>query len=204
MNEQIIAFAALCQAASAVQNLARNGSIESDELSLLLRSIVNTNPANTLDVYGDDLKNLHKGFGLICQQLGDTHKTKDPELTRYIVSVIALSTKLYKNGNLMQKLGERIAAVDRQLQHYDIDNEVVIASLASIYSDLISPISNKIQIAGDVAVLKQTNNQHKIRALLLAAVRAAVLWRQLGGKRRNILFKRRQILTIAQQLQNQI
>ncbi len=35
---------------------------------------------------------------------------------------------------------------------------------------------------------------HRVRALLLAGVRAAVMWRQMGGKRRHILFKRKAIL----------
>ncbi|MEH6454630.1 MAG: DUF489 family protein, partial [Psychromonas sp.] len=35
---------------------------------------------------------------------------------------------------------------------------------------------------------------HKIRALLLAGVRAAVLWRQIGGKRRQLIFSRKAML----------
>ena len=76
----------------------------------------------------------------------------------------------------------------------------ILNNLASIYSDVISPLGPKIQVAGNPVQLKQANNQHKVRALLLAGVRAAVLWRQLGGQRRQILFTRRKILANAEHL----
>jgi high frequency lysogenization protein len=53
-------------------------------------------------------------------------------------------------------------------------------------------------------MLIQAANQHKIRAWLLAGIRAAVLWRQVGGNRRNILFSRSKIVKNAQQLLNTI
>jgi high frequency lysogenization protein len=41
--------------------------------------------------------------------------------------------------------------------------------------------------------------QHRIRALLLAGIRAAVLWRQVGGKRRHFFFGKGKIVKIAKQ-----
>jgi high frequency lysogenization protein len=59
-------------------------------------------------------------------------------------------------------------------------------------------------VAGDPEILKRTDTQHRVRAILLAGVRAAVLWRQLGGKRRHILFSRQQILDSAEHTLNNI
>ena len=100
----------------------------------------------------------------------------------------------------MATLGQRIEQAKRQTDHYDITSETLLASLASIYSDVISPIGSRIQVAGEPDILKNQLNQHKIRALLLAGIRSAVLWRQVGGKRRNILFSRSKILETAQAL----
>jgi high frequency lysogenization protein len=97
----------------------------------------------------------------------------------------------------MQELGERISHVQRQLAHIDFQNPQIVSSLASIYSDIISPLAPRIQVAGNPDYLSQPATQHKVRALLLAGVRAAVMWRQMGGKRRNILFKRKHILNSA-------
>ena len=64
----------------------------------------------------------------------------------------------------------------------------------------MSPLGARIQVTGEPIILKQKNNQHTIRALLLSGIRAAVLWRQVGGKRRNILFSRKKIVDTAKQL----
>ena len=43
-------------------------------------------------------------------------------------------------------------------------------------------------------------NQNRIRALLLAGVRAAILWRQSGGSRLTLLLRRKALLAEGQRL----
>ena len=204
MNEQTVTFAAICQIASAVQKISRTGEYDTESLSILLKGITVTSPSNTLEVYGSDTQNLKDGLNVLVNHLGDENKQKDPELTRYIVSLLNLERRLSKSKKQMSLLGERIDQAKRQQDHYDITSDTMLNSLASIYSDLISPLGARIQVAGEPAILKQETNQHKIRALLLAGIRSAVLWRQVGGKRRNILFARSKILSCAKNLLNQI
>ena len=45
--------------------------------------------------------------------------------------------------------------------------------------------------------LRDTDNQERIRALLLAGIRAVILWRQVGGRRRYLIFRRKEILKYA-------
>ena len=42
--------------------------------------------------------------------------------------------------------------------------------------------------------LQNPRNAERIRALLLAGIRSATLWRQLGGNRWQLFFSRRKIL----------
>ena len=170
----------------------------------MLKSIMVTSPDSILDVYSNDLVHLKSGLKVLVEQLGNQTKQKDPELTRYVVSLLGLERRLASKKNQLSQLGERIEQSQRQLAHYDITSETLIASLASIYSDLLSPIGTPIQVAGEPALLKQQGNQHKIRALLLAGIRSSVLWRQVGGKRRNILFGRTKMVACAQQLLKEI
>lgn len=215
MKDQTITLAAICQAAYLVQQVSRTGQIDENTLEVLLNSITVTSPENTLAVYGGELINIKQGLELLISHLGDSSSTnskaniegkkvKDPELTRYIISLINLERKLIKKPKQLAQLGERIDASKRQLAHYSITSETLISSFASIYSDIISPLGARIQVTGEPSMLKQMANQHKIRALLLAGIRAAVLWRQVGGKRRNILFSRSKIVKNAQQLLNEI
>ncbi len=204
MQQQTLTLAAICQVAFLVQKLSRTGQIDQEALTVMLNSIVITSPDSTLGVYGDDVANLKIGLTTLISHLGDKTAQKDPELTRYVVSLMALERILRKRGNKMSELGERIEQSKRQLGHYEINSETLISSLASIYSDIISPLGTPIQVAGEPEILKQSINQHKIRALLLAGVRSCVLWRQVGGKRRNIIFARRKIVDCAKQLLNNL
>jgi high frequency lysogenization protein len=190
-----MAFAGILQAIAQVQHLARHGELDNAELAASLNTILVTNPDNTPDVYQDKIV-LQKGYKLILNQLGDSSQ-KDVEITRYVVGVLALERKLVRSNSGLGMLAERINQVNRQLHHFAITDEQVVANLASIYSDIISNLGPKIQISGNPVCLQRPIVQHKIRALLLAAIRSAVLWRQLGGKRRHLVFARKAIVDTA-------
>ena len=204
IEKQTITMAAICQASALVQKIARTGTIIESDLAMMLNSIMITSPDSILDVYSNDIAHLKLGLNALVEQLGNQTKQKDPELTRYVVSLLGLERRLASKKNQLSQLGERIEQSQRQLAHYNITSDTLIASLASIYSDLLSPIGTPIQVAGEPSLLKQQGNQHKIRALLLAGIRSSVLWRQVGGKRRNILFGRTKMVACAQQLLKEI
>lgn len=194
LNERTMAFAGILQAIAQVQHVARHGSADTDSLAASLNTILVTEPESTSDVYADKLA-LRKGYQLIVNQLGDS-KEKDVEVTRYLIGILALERKLSR-GNAMGILAERINQIHRQLHHFAITDEQVVANFAGIYSDIISTLGPKIQISGNPEYLQQSQVQEKIRALLLSAMRSAVLWRQLGGKRRQLVFARKTIVDIA-------
>ncbi|MGI2036713.1 MULTISPECIES: high frequency lysogenization protein HflD [Shewanella] len=198
--ERTMAFAGILQAIGQVQYLARHGESDKDALAATLNTILVTEPESTADVYQDKAI-LDNGYQLIQNQLGDG-SNKDVETTRYLVGVLALERKLARSPNGLGMLAERINQVHRQLAHFAITDEQVLANFASIYSDIISELGPKLQISGNPDCLKQPQVQNKIRALLLAAMRSAVLWRQLGGKRRHLVFARKAIFDTAKQSQN--
>ena len=197
-----MAFAAICQAAHLVQQVSRTGTCEDESLRQTLSGILVTDPESPQDVFGGS--NLKEGYKAIVEQLGHGGSPKNAELTRYVVSLIALERKLSGRRDVLNMLGERISQVKRQLHHFDLLDEQVLANLASIYSEHISPIGPRIQVAGTPVYLQQPLVQHKVRALLLAGIRATVLWRQVGGRRRHILFSRGKMVASARSMLNQI
>ncbi|GAB54765.1 high frequency lysogenization protein [Glaciecola punicea ACAM 611] len=196
-EEQQLALAGVCQSASLVQSIARKGEADKSAVEASLSSILVTSPDNTQQVFGA-LPNLRLGFTTLVKQIDSNNKLKDAELTRYIASILSLERKLSRQTKAMDDLSQRVSHVQRQLDHVDFENYQIITNLASIYTDVVSSLAPKIQIAGNPQYLSVENNQKKIRALLLAGVRAAVLWRQLGGKRRHILLNRKALLESAQ------
>ena len=199
LSTQIIALAGLTQALKLVQTVARSTTVDKELLSTMLHSVAVVDAEEPLQIYGNQPDNLKTGLQLIVDQLGDKPQ-KDVELTRYIVGVLALERKLNKTSANMNKLASKLQQLERQLQHFSITDDNMLANLADIYSDCISSLGGRIQIYGQPELLKQTAVQHKVRALLLAAIRSAVLWRQAGGSRLNFIFKRRKLVAQAQQM----
>jgi high frequency lysogenization protein len=178
--------------------IAQTGEANTEALEASISSILVVSPDSTQQVFGS-LPNLRIGFQTLVEQLDGETKNKDAIITRYIASILSLERKLTKNKKALNDLGDRISHVQRQLAHVDFEHQQIVSSLASVYTDIISPLAPKIQVAGSQQFLSQPAVQHKVRALLLAGVRAAVLWRQMGGKRRQILFNKGHILEAAKQ-----
>ncbi|MDK2615579.1 high frequency lysogenization protein HflD [Vibrio vulnificus] len=195
LYDRTIAFAGMCQAVALVQQIARNGHCDQDAFETSIKAILNTNPANTLDVFGNESQ---LKLGLECLVKGIDSTPTGSEVTRYLISLMALERKVMGRNDAMSQLGDRIQMVQRQTEHYDLFEEQMISNVASIYLDVISPIGPRIQVTGTPTVLQQTSNQHKVRALLLSGIRSAVLWRQVGGRRRHLIFGRKKMVEQAQ------
>ncbi len=198
-----LALAGVCQSAFLVKNLARSGKVDQIAFESSIGSIVMTDPEQTIETYGD-LKQLSIGIATLENQINNKSGRKDSEITRYIADILGLERKLTKNPNSMGELANRIEHIKRQKLHSSLFESSMVANLASIYKDVISPLGSKIQVAGNPDILKQAGVQDKVRAMLLAGIRSAVLWRQLGGKRRNIIFQRSKILRVVHQLMQQL
>lgn len=192
LTEQIMALAGVVQAATLVQQLARHGSVDNSELQLVAEAVLNTDPESTEAVFGR-LANLRSGLSTLISQLSAQGNGKDVEVTRYVIGLLALERRLAGRPSTLSMLGERLAQAKRMQALQQGGNDKVIAQLAEIYVELISPLGPRIQVAGNPAALKSPDVQNQIRALLLGGLRAAVLWRQLGGRRRHLLLNRKRI-----------
>jgi high frequency lysogenization protein len=188
--DRTIAFAGICQAVTLVQQVAKQGHCDSAAFEASIAALVNMNPSSTLDVFGHerDLK-----VGLECLAQGIDGSTTGSELTRYIIGLLALERKLSQRPDADSQLGDRLTQITRQMDHYDLYDPQMINNIAAIYVDVISPIGPKIQVSGNPAMLQQTAVQDKVRALLLSGIRSTVLWHQVGGKRRHLIFSRKKM-----------
>ena len=194
LQSRCIAFAAMCQAAYLVDKLSTTGSCpDTAAFDASLHSIMRTESDSPLAIF-DGYPSLNVGFKSMLEQLENSNNTRNMQITKYVIGMIALEKKLSRNAGALNLLGERINQVQRQLAHFEIDDSSVLSNLDAIYKELISPLGPRIQVNGSPSCLQQTQTQHKIRALLLAGVRAAVLWRQIGGKRRQLVFSRKAMI----------
>ncbi len=198
-EEQVLALAAVFQAAQLVHNIASSGRYDEDDLRLCLQGILNTDPDSVQDVFGPP-DTLRTGLQTLVNQLGTMANQRQVEIARYVIALLHLQGKLDKNPAMLEQIANGIERVRAQLEHYDLTHTNVLANLAGIYSDTISTLTPKIMVNGEQQYLSNPDNVSRIRALLLAGIRAGVLWRQLGGRRWQILFKRKRLIDTAQKL----
>ncbi|MBW8192457.1 high frequency lysogenization protein HflD [Neiella marina] len=197
--DRVIALSGVCQSAYLVSQIARNGSADADLMEVALNSILLTEPEQTEDVYGG-LGNVRTGARHLLDHLAPKAQPRNMDVFRYAVAMLALERRLAKTNGAFAALAERIEHSKRQLSHSELLDDQMVAGLASIYSDIVSPVGQRIQVAGAPANLKPEANQNKIRATLLAGVRAAVLWRQLGGNRLQFLLGRKKMVAATQSI----
>jgi len=190
-----LALAGICQSAHLVQQLAHQGQCQPDALNASLRSVIDLNPGSTLAVFGNDEANLRLGLETLMAVLNSSSRQgMGAELTRYTLSMMVLERKLSGNKSALDTLAQRIGQLDRQLAHYELGSETITSAMAAIYVDVVSPLGPRIQVTGSPAVLQNPLLQSKVRATLLAGIRAAVLWQQVGGGRFQLMLSRQRLL----------
>lgn len=193
-QEQLVALGAVFESAVLVDKLARTGQVSEPALACMLGSLLVRNPQNTLDVYGGDDLNLRDGYRALIGSLERDPASLQREPLRYALALLGLERQLAKRNDLLQIMGSRLDQIQQQVEHFGPTHENVVASCGSLYQDTISTFRQRIQVQGDMRHLQQPSNASKIRALLLAGIRAARLWRQLGGHRWQLVFSRSKLL----------
>ena len=191
-QEQVIALAGLFQAMDAVENIAQQGRCDEQILETALSSLFMSNPKNALDVFGD-LASLKTGLIKVRDLLNKSNKDQRLNSVRYALAIIHLESKLNKQKDMLSTIGQRLERAESQVEHFSLLHENVIESIASIYLDTISTFQLRVQISGEERLLSISQNVAKIRSLLLSGIRAATLWRQVGGRRWHFIFKRAEL-----------
>lgn len=203
-----MALAGVTQSAILIPQLANTGICSNELYQRSIKSIFNTSPLTTDDVY-DGIKNIRTGLHTLVQLLTSRQK-EQVEIIRYLFGSLSVTNKLLKNSEALNKIDQRLTRISGLYQN-NMDFETIDShiddlsySLAGIYSDIISPLSTKIKVVGKAEFLQNSLVQAKVRTSLLGCVRSAILWYQVGGSRLQILFCRKRICVAAQELLQQI
>jgi len=198
-ENRIIALAGAFQAIVAVKQLAHFGRCESELIETALHSLFATHPDNVSDVFNGH-QNVREGLTTFIRQFGSEGSKRDIEITRYAVNLLALEKRLHKNKALQAELVKSIEKAKQQAKFFSPNHENVIANLAGIYRDTISNLGPKILVNGKDGHLNQKYNADRVRMLLLAGIRACVLWRHCGGNRYQFITGPKRMLEAAKRV----
>lgn len=201
-QEQLIALGGVFQASLLVDQLARTGQVAEEPLACLLGSLLVRDPGSTLEVYGGSVAHLREGLGALSSTLERNPNSLQREPLRYALAMTALERKLEKRGDLLDLIGRRLTQIQSQVEHFGVAHENVIAACGGLYEDTLSTFKQRIQVHGEMRYLQQSATASRVRALLLAGIRSARLWRQLGGHRWQLVLNRRKLLDNLYPLRN--
>lgn len=191
---RVLALAGVFQALSLVRELARDGDCDNDALESSLASVFKLESDSAADVFGGN-QGVRRGLRVLVEQIESSER--DPPLFHMLVNVLKLERSLHRNPEANRLLGEGLEGMQRQLQHFPITHPTIIARLADLYSANLSGLKPRVTVVGNPLYLQQPVKAQRVRALLLAAIRAAVMWHQLGGRRRHLLFRPQREVMIA-------
>lgn len=203
VSERALAFAGILQALKLVQQTAYGKMLDPLSLQTSIQSIFKLEAGSVAEVYGD-VEGLRQGLELVKVQLNSKNKQPDLELSRYLVTLLHLERKLSKRTDLLEQLQTGIERAQQQTEHFSETHINVIANLADCYSSTISTLQPRIMVQGDTHRLSAPDTANRVRSLLLAAMRSAVLWRQAGGNRTGLLFSRSKLVDSAENWQLQL
>lgn len=203
-RDRCLALAGVFQAARIAQQLAREGKADQHAWQHSMQSIFITSPESVEEVFGG-INGVKLGLQLISERLIKSTDKLDMEMLRYIVILMHLAKTMAKKQLMSDAIIEGVENIAETSSYFKTDDPedihpTTITKLADLYRLTISTLQPQLMVDGDEYFLKQPAIAEKIRASLLAGIRAAHLWHQLGGNRFRILFMRKQISNTATEL----
>jgi len=200
IHHQAIALAGVLQAGTWVEQLARQGLLDPLDTKTAVAGILNLNPTSTLSVFGS-IEHIKPGLIGLRQLLGSERQQVKPDVVRYTMNLILLEKKLQKHPKMLSQLGQELLDSQEKVNYFgDATHDAVIGALARNYQNTLSQLQFRIQVTGNPSYLNQQRTADQIRMMLLFGVRSALLWRQVGGSRLSLLFRRKALHIAADDL----
>lgn len=186
--QRVLALAGMAQALKQVRQIADTGQADNALLTTALDSVFRIDAATPEAVYGH-ASALRPGLRLLDQYL--RNQAEDPLLPRLGLAVIQLERRFIANQAMTEQVHGGIVTTAPLAHNLGVTHPEVLAELARLYADTVSHLRPRIMVQGNPHYLGQADVVAEIRAVLLAALRSAVLWRQLGGSLWDLLLQRR-------------
>lgn len=190
IQDRVLALGGMLQALAQVRRIADTGQSEAAPVQVALDSVFRIDAADTQAVYGD-IAALRNGLRLLRNYLASSDK--DEALGKLGLSVLQLERRFSSEAAVAAQVGTGIQGLTAPAERLGSAHPDVVAGLGSLYADTVSTLRPRVMVQGNPHYLGQAGVVAEIRALLLAALRSAVLWRQSGGSLWDFVFRRREM-----------
>jgi high frequency lysogenization protein len=197
LEQQTLALAGVAQAARLVDQISKTGDYPVEFLTPLINSLFAFDPEDVAGIYGGP-ESLKLGLHNLAAVLGSSEE--NPDVTRYLFSILYLERRFSANAGMVSVVHSRLEHTSFKAEYFSNHVNEVCHSLSGIYQDTLSTLKFRVRVNGSAQQLQNATNADTIRALLLAGMRSAHLWHQLGGRRWKLMLQRKKNLRTAQQL----
>lgn len=190
---RVLPLAGLLQALKLVRQTAETGHADAALEAQVLDSVFRIDAASVDAVYGG-LPVLRPGLMLLRDHLSGRG---DPALNKLSIALNRLERRFATEDEMAQAVRRGVESIATTAERQGSAHPDTIARLGRLYSETISELRPKVIVQGNPHYLQQPAVVAEIRALLLAALRSAVLWRQVGGTAWDLFLRRRMMLQAA-------
>jgi len=195
MDDRVLALAGLVQALGQVRQIAETGQADAAVVGTALDSVFRIDADSPAAVYGGT-RELAPGLRLLRDYFAS--ESRDELLPRLALAVMQLERRFVREDVVAHKVHEGILALAPTAERLGSAHPEVLSSLGGLYAETVSHLRPRVMVQGNPHYLGQATVVAEIRAVLLAALRSAVLWRQLGGSLWDFVLGRRALLASVQ------
>jgi high frequency lysogenization protein len=199
LEQQVIALAGVAQAARLVDQISKTGSYPLEFLAPSIHSLFAFDADSVEDVFGG-ISGVKLGLNNLSSLLASRQVDENRDLVRYVFAMLYLERRFAADPAMMSVVHTRLEHTSFRAEHFANHIHDICHGVSGVYQDTLSKLKFRIKVSGSAQHLQNQKNADMIRALLLAGIRSAFLWRQLGGRRWKLLLQRKQLLRASQQL----
>lgn len=196
MRPRVLALAGMVQSLKLVRQIAETGHADTGSQRIVLDSVFRIDADSVDTVYGGRGQLRH---GLLTMRDHLVDRSGDEMLPKLGMSILQLERRFIGDDGMTEQVIDGIRAIEAAAQRQGSIHPEVIGRLGQLYADTISHLRPKVIVQGNPHYLQQPQVVAEIRALLLAALRSAVLWRQVGGSYWDFVFRRRAMMQVVEE-----
>lgn len=197
MEDRMLALAGLTQALKQVRRIADTGQADAAVLATAMDSVFRIDAESPQDVYGG-VRQVRPGLLLLRDYFA--RQGDDEQLPKLALAVTQLERRFVSSGEVAEQVHAGILEAKSLADRVGSAHPEVYAALGSLYANTVSHLRPKVMVQGNPHYLGQADVVAEIRAVLLAALRSAVLWRQTGGSLWDFALRRRAMLEAIERL----
>jgi len=182
---------------------AKTGTWPSAFVEASVHSLFSFEPDAVDAVFG-----TRQGIQLGLEQLAACLRvSQDPaaaDTLRYMLAILQLEKRFNQRDDLQAIVHSRLKHAAYKAENFTPNINSLSANISAIYQDTLSTLPFRIKVTGSAQHLNNPQVADVVRTLLLCGVRAAFLWRQLGGTRLKLMLSRGAVRDTAARLAREL